>query len=100
MNPNECATNLDQSVAPCPLCHETRTERIFQRVRRERVWWLARCSSCGLHFTNPQPNADDVRSFYQGDYHSELRDEGSAEQLFGPKYRRYVNFVRRHLAPG
>jgi SAM-dependent methyltransferase len=83
----------------CPLCGHDRTDRIFKRTWRARTWWLARCASCGLHFTQPPPSASDVRGFYEGDYHSELRDPGAAERLFGPKYRRYVDFVRPHLAP-
>ncbi len=84
----------------CPLWQHDQTQRIFERTSGDRTWWLARCSACGLHFTDPHPNADDVRSFYQGDYHSDLRDEGKTEQLFGSKYRRYIDFVRPHLAPG
>ncbi len=87
-------------MTACPLCRHERTERILQRTRRGRTWWLARCSSCGLHFTDPHPDAADVEGFYQGEYHSELRDEGNSEQAFGPKYRRYIDFVRPHLVPG
>jgi len=85
-----------QPVA-CPLCGRSSTERIFTRTAYQQVWHLARCSSCGLHFTDPPPTEIEIRGFYGGDYHTELKNPGFMDRAFAPKYKRYLNFVTPHL---
>jgi SAM-dependent methyltransferase len=84
----------------CPLCGLLSAHRIFTRTAYGQVWHLAQCSSCGLHFTDPVPTELEVRSFYEGDYHTELQKPEFADRAFAPKYRRYLGIVRPHLKPG
>ena len=51
-----------------------------------------------VHF--PAPTEEDIRSFYSGDYHSELRNALATEEAFGPKFSRYVDMLGRHLYGG
>jgi SAM-dependent methyltransferase len=90
----------DAPAAPCPLCHETRTQRIFKRFRFGREWSLTRCSVCGLHFTEPPPTPEDLFVFYGGSYHLGLREAGGTEGAFGEKYRSYIQFIRGQVPPG
>jgi SAM-dependent methyltransferase len=82
----------------CPLCGLLRAHRIFTRTAYQQVWHLARCSSCGLHFTDPAPTESEIRSFYEGDYHTELQNPAFMDQAFAPKYNRYLSMVRPHLS--
>src|SRR5216684_6367512 len=91
---------LDTSSAPCPLCKETGTKRIFKRFRFDREWYLTCCSACGLHFTEPIPTPEDLSGFYGGGYHLELREAGGMEAAFSAKYRSYIQFIRRQVPPG
>jgi 2-polyprenyl-3-methyl-5-hydroxy-6-metoxy-1,4-benzoquinol methylase len=85
----------------CPLCNGFRTRHLFSCVQQRKTWYLAQCTACGLHFTEPQPTAADIRSFYTNDdYHSQLRDAGATEQEFGAKYERYLEWIRRFLPAG
>ncbi len=81
----------------CPLCGAAGAQRIFSRTAYQREWHLALCFSCGLHFTDPLPSEVEVRSFYEGDYHTELQSPEFMDRAFAPKYRRYLNFVSPHL---
>jgi 2-polyprenyl-3-methyl-5-hydroxy-6-metoxy-1,4-benzoquinol methylase len=89
--------NRNSQPAACPLCGFPGTHRIFERTAHDRVWHLAQCSSCGLHFTDPAPTDLEMRSFYEGEYHTELQDPAFMDRAFGPKYRRYLGMVRPHL---
>lgn len=84
----------------CPLCGLPGAHRIYTRTAFQREWHLARCSSCGLHFTDPLPTEAEARSFYEGDYHTELRNSAFMDRVFAPKYRRYLGMVRPHLSEG
>jgi 2-polyprenyl-3-methyl-5-hydroxy-6-metoxy-1,4-benzoquinol methylase len=84
----------------CPLCGQYRFVHLLEREYQSRTWRLARCLACGLHFTNPQPTHDDIRGFYSGNYHAELRSAGVTEELFGPKYERYIERIRRFVVSG
>jgi SAM-dependent methyltransferase len=83
--------------AICPLCGHPGASRIFTRTAYQQVWHLARCSSCGLYFTDPAPTESEMRGFYEGNYHTELQDPAFMDQAFAPKYRRYLGMVRPHL---
>lgn len=84
----------------CPLCTQHRFVYLLERVYQSRTWRLARCLDCGLHFTDPQPTLDDIKGFYVGTYHAELRSTGATEQIFGPKYERYIENIRRFVVSG
>lgn len=88
------------SSSACPLCRQARTERIFERAAYGSNWGLAHCLNCGLHFTDPVPTMEQIRGFYQGEYHTELFQPGETEQHFQPKYRRYIQFIQSHLPAG
>ena len=87
-------------AAACPLCQLSGPQRVFERSAYGRQWWLARCSGCGLHFPDPIPTGEQIRGFYQGEYHSELTEAGVTERIFGEKYQRYLRFLRPHVPPG
>jgi len=84
----------------CPVCSFGAAVLIGRRRYRDQDWFLARCSSCGLHYTYPQPTPDQIRSFYSGDYHDELRSEGSTEAAFLPKMLSYRDWLLQHMSPG
>jgi SAM-dependent methyltransferase len=65
-----------------------------------RAWGLARCQQCSQHFTTPAPTADELKGFYNGDYHSELRTDVGTEVAFSQKYKRYADTLGRHLRAG
>ena len=39
-----------------------------------------------------------MRSFYEGNYHTELQDPAFMDRAFAPKYTRYLSIVRPHLS--
>jgi SAM-dependent methyltransferase len=79
----------------CPFCGDQRISRLYQRVEQGKIWRLAKCHQCDLHFTDPQPSAEDIKTFYTNDrYHSELRESGATEREFSNKYRRYLDWIR------
>jgi 2-polyprenyl-3-methyl-5-hydroxy-6-metoxy-1,4-benzoquinol methylase len=84
----------------CPLCEQHKFVYLLEREYRSRTWRLARCLACGLHFTDPRPTLDDIKGFYAGTYHAELRSAGATEQIFGPKYERYIEKIRRFVVSG
>jgi 2-polyprenyl-3-methyl-5-hydroxy-6-metoxy-1,4-benzoquinol methylase len=89
-----------QTHERCPACGSSRTKERYRRSHRGRTWSLAQCESCALQFTSPAPTEEDIRSFYSGDYHSELRNALATEEAFGPKFSRYVDMLGRHLYGG
>jgi SAM-dependent methyltransferase len=83
------------------LCKQASASRLkYSREFQGRFWWLASCRSCGLHFTDPPPTKDDVQSFYRGEYHSDLCVDGKDVKNFGPKFKRYIEFMRPYLPAG
>lgn len=93
----EQAGDLSQS---CPLCGSTSTTIKFLKDDGEHKWSLRRCLKCGLHFTDPRPTPAFLEECYSGDYHAELRAEGATEQIFGAKYRRYLDWLTTYLPSG
>ncbi len=89
-----------ETIEPCPACGSDSPRRLHEREFLNRRWTLAHCASCGQHFTSPTPTEADLRAFYAGDYHGELRTEGGSEAAFGEKYRRYADTLARHLQSG
>jgi 2-polyprenyl-3-methyl-5-hydroxy-6-metoxy-1,4-benzoquinol methylase len=88
------------TASTCPLCGGTETARFAIRMERDRPWHVAQCRGCSLVFTDPQPTAADILTFYEGDYHAELRKPGGAETAFGLKFDDYCRWLRRYVPPG
>ena len=84
----------------CPSCNAHAGRTYYQRTFLDRRWSLSRCQSCDQDFTSPTPTEDDLKSFYAGDYHAELRTSDGTDAAFGKKYRRYANMLARHLGNG
>lgn len=84
----------------CPLCARTTTVRLSTRTVKGRLWHVMRCNSCELVFTNPQPNETDIQSFYEDDYHSNLRQPGASEKAFGYKFDDYCDWLLNYTKPG
>jgi len=74
--------------------------RIAVRTRDNQDWFLAHCAQCGFYYTDPPPALADIRGFYGGDYHSELRQPGASEKIFGAKFKNYVDWLAQKLTPG
>lgn len=89
----------DQSPK-CPLCARMTTVRFAVRTVKDRQWHVAKCRSCKLVFTDPPPNEADIQSFYWEDYHSDLRQPGASEKIFGEKFDSYCEWLLRYLKPG
>jgi SAM-dependent methyltransferase len=53
-----------------------------------------------LVFTDPQPNEADIQSFYEDDYHSNLRQPGASEKEFAYKFDHYCEWLLGYLKPG
>lgn len=87
-------------LGPCPACgSENVTVGPFRIEHVGKVWSLAKCEACQLRFTNPSPTAEEIVSFYAGDYHDDLRVPGGTERTFGPKYQRYIDWIARYVFP-
>jgi len=94
-------TTQDSTIpGACPMCSSPSRPTEFHRELNGRRWTLARCRGCGQHFTAPIPTEEDMRGFYAGDYHRELRTPGGTEAAFGEKYARYAEALGRHLPAG
>lgn len=76
------------------------TVRIAVLTVKGRQWHVAKCHSCKLVFTDPQPNEADIQSFYEEDYHSDLRQPGASEKAFGSKFDGYCEWLLRYVKPG
>lgn len=89
-----------ESSQSCPMCDSSASTVKFVKDEGEHRWSLRRCSECGLHFTDPRPTPAFLEQCYSGEYHSDLQAEGATEQSFGPKYRRYLDYLSAHLPAG
>jgi 2-polyprenyl-3-methyl-5-hydroxy-6-metoxy-1,4-benzoquinol methylase len=61
--------------SPCPMCAAADDEPLFEAAdptpppgEPARRFLVVRCRQCRLVFTNPRPDADDIRRFYPPDY--------------------------------
>ena len=88
------------TMEKCPACDAETGRVYYQRTLRDRRWSLAHCPSCSQDFTSPTPSEEDLKSFYAGNYHAELRTDGGTDAAFGKKYRRYIDRLSRHLRGG
>jgi len=80
------------------MCGQSGNIHLASRTVSSKEYSLVVCTRCGQHYCDPAPTAQEIVGFYQGDYHRELRQEGSTEKIFGPKFLRYrdwiVNFIQ------
>jgi SAM-dependent methyltransferase len=88
------------AIEACPACGAGDAKPLWSRPFRHRVWELARCRACGLHFTTPTPSEDELRSFYAGNYHAALRQGEGTDLAFGAKYARYADRIATFMRPG
>jgi SAM-dependent methyltransferase len=91
---------LISTPAPCPMCGKTDAVRLASRTRTGKEYHLVLCAGCGQHYADPAPTAEEIRGFYEGDYHGELRHLGDTEKIFGPKFSRYCDWVLKYLKRG
>jgi 2-polyprenyl-3-methyl-5-hydroxy-6-metoxy-1,4-benzoquinol methylase len=97
---HECQ-DTERTAQQCPLCSSSSITEVYKTEFQGRTWRLGQCESCGLHFTLPFPTAQDIISFYSGDdYHARHRLPGVSEEVFGPKYQRYLNYIRKYVTKG
>jgi 2-polyprenyl-3-methyl-5-hydroxy-6-metoxy-1,4-benzoquinol methylase len=82
------------------MCGELGATRLASRTVAAKQYHLAVCAHCGQHYCDPAPAAEEIRGFYQGDFHRELRQEGGTERIFGPKFLRYRDWVVTFLHGG
>ena len=56
----------------CDLCKKTKHEFLYQTKDRLLgicgVFYLYKCSNCGLRFLKPQPSSDELKKFYPKNY--------------------------------
>lgn len=84
----------------CPLCAATTIRQVHERYFQDFDWHLAFCSSCGLYFTDPKPTPEQMRRFYSGDFHAQLRAPGASERAFGDRFRRYIEWIAKFVPSG
>ena len=91
---------MNSSIAVCPMCERDGSVVLTCRVRNGKHYRLARCRECGQHFCDPPPTAEEIRNFYQGEFHRELRENGQMEVLFRDKFTRYRDWTLHYLQGG
>ncbi len=91
--------SLQPASCPCPNCGSRRVNRPF-RKDLGRSWYLARCSDCTQHFTDPIPDLDDIKSFYSNNYHQELLSVEGTIKAFGPKFESYIDWIIPYVQGG
>jgi SAM-dependent methyltransferase len=82
------------------MCGSQESKILAAATFADKEYHLVRCVKCGLHFCAPTPTAIEIASFYQGDYHADLRQEGGTEKRFGLKFARYRDWVLRFVKGG
>ncbi len=98
MNP----TGFAAVQSSCPLCGHTEAERNHNVESIGKCWYLAVCTACGLHRTDPRPTSEDLDRMYSGAYHADLRVPGGrSEREFKRKYERYYQLLKLFVSlPG
>jgi SAM-dependent methyltransferase len=91
---------VKRRVDPCPMCASHESKILAATTFADKEYHLARCAQCGLHFCAPTPTAVEIASFYQGDYHADLREDGGTEKRFGSKFARYRGWVLKFVTGG
>lgn len=58
----------------CPLCTEPAHTDVCSKTRNGRRYTVVRCTSCGFHYVNPEPDEAELLGLYNAEYsagHSE-----------------------------
>lgn len=84
----------------CPMCDSARVRVRFQKIFRDKPYSLACCSDCDQNFCVPQLSADEIATFYEGDYHTGLRSEDGTDKRFGAKFARYRDWILEFVKGG
>jgi 2-polyprenyl-3-methyl-5-hydroxy-6-metoxy-1,4-benzoquinol methylase len=77
--PADATPDLGWDDSPCPLCNRRDEELVLEApdaspgTARPLVFAVVRCRTCGLHYTNPRPDARTIRRFYPTDYRPHRR---------------------------
>jgi 2-polyprenyl-3-methyl-5-hydroxy-6-metoxy-1,4-benzoquinol methylase len=82
------------------MCGAPDPVHLASRTLLVKEYHLVVCTRCGQHFTDPAPSPEEIVSFYQGDYHQELRETGGSEAAFGKKFSRYRDWVVTFIRSG
>jgi len=82
------------------MCGAPGSSLLASKRYRGKDFSLALCAGCGQHFCVPRPSSSEIAAFYQGDFHGSLRTPGGSEAKFGPKFRRYRDWVLEFVKGG
>lgn len=82
------------------MCGNIGAQDLASRTVSGKDYHLVVCTRCGQHYCSPTPTPEEIASFYQGDFHKELRTEGGSERVFGRKFARYRDWVMTFLSGG
>jgi SAM-dependent methyltransferase len=55
-------------IVPCPVCESSRFEHVASLDRRFKRLPTVTCSHCGLIYTNPMPDEDELARYYEKFY--------------------------------
>jgi 2-polyprenyl-3-methyl-5-hydroxy-6-metoxy-1,4-benzoquinol methylase len=92
--------HAERMTQACPLCAATTIRHLQVRSFQDFTWNLGHCTSCGLHFTDPKPTDQQMRRFYSGDFHAQLREPGASERAFGDRFRHYIEWIAEFVPSG
>jgi len=62
-----------QAKTPCNLCHSEKTWIIGEVDRHNQPLRTVLCQSCGLGWTDPQPESSTIQKFYERDYRKQYK---------------------------
>ena len=82
------------------MCGARKSAFLASRLRAGKEYRLAACQQCGQHYCDPAPTTDEIRGFYLGDYHLELRNANGTESAFGKKFASYRDWILSFLKGG
>lgn len=88
------ASQIAWEDAPCPLCAARHCRTILEAADADSSadglrFAIVHCEQCGLHYTNPRPDADSIAHFYRPSYPA-FRKPGLLRNLA----RRWYPFAR------
>ena len=58
---------MDELLA-CPLCNSKDFKTVCKRDDLKKIYYLVECKNCGLKFINPQPETNELVSYYNEEY--------------------------------
>jgi SAM-dependent methyltransferase len=85
------------ATASCPWCTRGRAERVWRKPASAAFWW-ERCSTCGLNYTVPQLDGQQIAAHYPQSYYGEqnVRFNVVMEALVGWFRRRRAARLRHY----